>query len=62
MATAEDADWVAPNPMTTSTTTSTKSVVAVRLFTLIRSARSLAAARTLAMDVTFDVIRPSLLS
>ena len=46
MATAEEADWVAPSPITTNTTASTSNAVAVRLFVLSRSARLRAAART----------------
>ena len=61
MATADEADCVAPRPITTRTTTRTSNVVAVRLLTLIRSARSRAAARILAIEVTFAVILLSLL-
>ena len=57
MATADEADWVAPSPMTIRTTAKTRRAVAVRLFILSRSARLRAAARTFAIDVTFAVIR-----
>src|SRR5688572_9435200 len=57
MATTEEADWVAPRPITIRTTARTSSAVAVRLFILSRSARLRAAARTFAIDVTFAVIR-----
>src|SRR3990172_1308894 len=61
MATADEADCVAPSPITTKTTTNTSSVVAVGFLSLSRSARSRAGARILAIEVTYAVILWSLL-